>query len=111
MLSKKHRLFRRDFIQTKLHGKTLSAPHFTAVVHSKTTGGQQQTRYSVVISTKIHKNATVRNRLRRQICEFLRLNLFNKKADIIIFPKAGMLNLNYEKITAELDTFISKISS
>ena len=111
MLSKQHRLSRKDFIQTKLRGKTLSAPHFTAVVHNQATGDRHQSRYSVVISTKIHKNATVRNRLRRQICEFLRLNPLNKKADIIIFPKAGMLNLNYEKITAELDTFISKISS
>lgn len=68
-------------------------------------------RYGVNISKKLAKSAVVRNRLRRQIYEIIRLNeksgkMVEKSLDIMIFARKALLGLNYTNLEiALMETF------
>jgi ribonuclease P protein component len=112
MLSKEHRLSRRDFVIVKKSGKNFTTPHFSAVVFKPKTGNQRPvTGYSVVTSTKLSKKAVTRNHLRRLIYDSLKANSCQLKANIIIYPKPSMLNLSSEETGVELNSFLSKIAA
>lgn len=59
-------------------------------------------RFSVIVSKKIGKNATDRNRLRRQLYEIIRLHQDKFQAtpyfDILILPKKAMIGATYQEI-------------
>lgn len=54
-------------------------------------------RFAVVVGTKVSKSAVKRNRVRRQYREILRLNLENIKKgfDIVLFTSPQSLELTY----------------
>ncbi len=64
----------------------------------------ESSRFGFVISTKIDKRATVRNRLKRQVREVIRLKLAKIPAgyDIMLVPKKAALTLSYEQLDNEL---------
>jgi len=64
----------------------------------------QRNRYGIVVSLKIDKRATVRNRIRRQIREIIRLNDKNFKQgfDVMVLTREGVKELNYKEIEAKL---------
>ena len=107
MLPKSRRLSHKDFLTAKSHGKIYRTPHFSAVVHLTS---PQPSRFAIVTSSKLHKHAVVRNRLRRRIYEILRAKHYALSADLIIFPHQSMLNLSHEELVLALDSFLSKIS-
>lgn len=102
MLAKLHRLPRREFLITKKQGVVHKTSHFSAIV---LTGNSQ--RYSIVTSSKLHKHAVVRNRLRRQIYDHLTV----VNANIILYPYKQMLNLSDAEISSLLNSFLSKFAS
>lgn len=55
------------------------------------------TRFAVVVGTKVHKNAVSRNRIKRQYREILRLHLDLIKPgfDVVLFTSAKALELTY----------------
>lgn len=66
------------------------------------------TRFGVVVSKKVSKSAVVRNRIRRRIYEWIRLNLdrFDSESLVLIFPytdaiakiKSSDLNTQLEQL-------------
>jgi ribonuclease P protein component len=105
MLPKKSRLSRIQFLKTKEQGFVNSSPLFTIIAH-KTSG---LPRFSVVVSTKVHKSAVRRNKVRRSIYQFL----YTRKPshfDLIIYPKKSVLSSDDENIFSQIDSFLSKIS-
>ncbi len=69
-------------------------------------------RYSIVISKKILKLATDRNRLRRQCYEILRqFNQPNQATDFVIFIKSNTTSLQFNELNTKLTTLIKKITS
>lgn len=105
MLPKKLRLSRQSFLTAKKNGQRYSSSNFSLTVYDS---GLEYTRYSVITSTKIDKRAVVRNRLRRQIYEFLSKHQ-RAGLDVIIIPKPQVLKLSDEMVTAEIDTLLSKL--
>lgn len=67
-------------------------------------------RFAVVISTKVSKKATVRNRLRRQLSEIIRLNQSKIKPgyDIIISVSTAALGRKYEDLEKNLLALFTK---
>lgn len=69
-------------------------------------------KIGIIISTKVHKNATKRNRLKRVFREILRHQIehLNNNLWLIFYPKVVTLNKNYEEINLDIIKFIQKIS-
>ena len=93
MLPKIRRLTRKDFLQIRATGKNYRANDLDF------------NRFAVVTSTKLHKRAVIRNKLRRRIYEIVKD--LPGGGDIIILANKHMLNLNY----AELNTYVHQILS
>jgi len=71
--------------------------------------GLSQNRLGLVVSKKIG-NAVIRNRIKRIIREYFRLNRnnFPLKKDIIIIAKTGADSLNYKRLKKEIDKIQDK---
>lgn len=92
MLSKKYRLPIQFFPRVKL--RTVRTAHMSVKI---TPNALPYPRFGVLVSTKVAKNATKRNALRRSVFNFLRTGGFEKKRRfsydvlIILSPAAAML--------------------
>jgi len=73
---------------------------------------QGPARIGIVISTKFHKNAVVRNRVKRLYREVVREHL--KKLSpglwVVIHPKFICLEKNYEEISTDFNQLLQKVS-
>lgn len=95
MLPKKFRLHNDTDIKRLVQGgKTFFLPQMT--IKYKNNNGQGL-RMAVVVSTKVDKRATVRNRIKRQLREVLRseMLLLRKNQDIICIVKKSCLELDF----------------
>lgn len=61
-------------------------------------------RFAVVVSIKVHKKATKRNRIKRQTREIIHLNLSRIKTgfDILIITKPSVIGKTYKEIQEEI---------
>lgn len=105
MLPKTRRLPRPDFLRARNLGQTFRYPDFNVIHNSSPLPAS---RFAAVISSKISKQAVVRNRLKRQI--YSAVDQLPLSGDFIIYPRASMLNLSREEINTRLRTALSKIS-
>jgi ribonuclease P protein component len=106
MIAKTNRLSRKDFLICAKSTNLLFSPLFSLryKVNNLEFG-----RWSVVVSKKLSKKATDRNKIKRRIYEVLAKHLLTYKIDSIIYPKPAVLNLEYEKLSIEIDSLVSKI--
>lgn len=94
MLAKKYRLPIQLFPHTRL--RTLRNQYFIAKV---TPNSLAYSRFGVLVSKKVAKNATERNKLRRQVFRFVRANAFGAQKTpfrdilIILSPASAALPL------------------
>lgn len=68
------------------------------------------TRFGIIVSNKVSKKATQRNRLKRRIREILRLKLdkITPGHDCVIVVKAGILERTYQEIDREIKNILLK---
>jgi len=99
-------LNRADFVKLNRSGKRLYTKHFTLITKQN---GQGVTRLGVTVSKKTG-NAVNRNRVKRLIREFFRLNKahFPQGHDIVIVAKKDARYLDFWKIKEELGTVFCK---
>ena len=99
-------LNRADFVKLNRSGKRLYTKHFTLITKQN---GQGVTRLGVTVSKKTG-NAVKRNRVKRLIREFFRLNKthFPQGHDIVIVAKKDARYLDFWKIKEELGTVFCK---
>ncbi len=64
----------------------------------------KKNRYGIIINLKVDKRAVVRNKIRRQIKEIIRLNNENLKQgfDIMILTRESVKDLSYQEIERKL---------
>ncbi|MFA6918818.1 MAG: ribonuclease P protein component [Patescibacteria group bacterium] len=108
MLAQKYRLVRKsDFDLVFKNGKKAFGRLFFVRF---TPNKLENSRFAVVISNKISKKATVRNRLRRQVREILRLNIdkFEQNIDAIVNILTPSLGCEYEELEKELIELFKK---
>lgn len=106
MLAKQHRLVKqKDFEKVFKRGKA----YYTKFLGAKILASQPElNRFGIVISTKVSKKATERNKLKRQIRQAIRE--LDKKLksgfDIVIMALPGFLNQDYQAIKGGLERIL-----
>jgi ribonuclease P protein component len=91
---------KQDYLRIYAHGKRLYSKSFTIVVCPNQTDKQ---RLGIAVGKKVG-NAVERNRVKRLLREFFRLNKnrFSPSLDIVIIAKKGILPLTYQNVYTEL---------
>jgi ribonuclease P protein component len=99
LLPKKFKLSGFLVSQIIKKGKHWGSPFFTLRYFPL-----ENSLFSVVVPVKVDKRAVVRNRIKRQIYEILRLNLnkFKPKLGIVILVKKEILGKSYREIEKEI---------
>jgi len=108
MLSSKYRLTKaKDFKKVNAFGRSLFSRFFRLKYLAN---NLESSRLAIVTSTRVSKKATVRNRIRRQLREIIRLNLAKIKAgyDIVIFVQIQALAKNYQELEQEIFALLTK---
>ncbi len=103
MLAKPNRLTKEtDFKLLARTGRPFYSFLFTVKVAPR--AALPLSRFGIVISAKVSKKATVRNKLKRQLTEIIRLNLKKIKTgrDVMILVKAASLGKSYQELEAGL---------
>ena len=112
MLKKQNRLSTRlEFNITKKYGEYTAGSYFHlyALKPRNYTGA---TQVGFVISNKFHKNAVVRNRIKRLFREIIQKELkkFGENHWVLIYPKVSCMHKTYEEISADVNRTLQKIS-
>lgn len=108
MLPPAHRLTRRrDFARVSAAGKSVYTP--TLRLRWVFTG-RKASRLAVVVSTRVSKHATKRNRLRRQLRAVLREQLPHVKPgfDAVLSAAPPALGRSYGVLGKEVQTLVRK---
>lgn len=99
MLPKKFRLTLNNDIETVwVNGKLFLTKLFNFKIKKN---NLEQNRFCIIISSKVDKRAVIKNRIKRQISEIIRLNINNTKTgyDISILVKNSLMNKGTKKNT------------
>lgn len=105
MIAKKYRVNSSQINYVMKKGISLSSGLFLVKLKKNT---EQFSRYSVIISKKVAKEAVVRNLLRRRAYESLRLNIPNEAGknehhfDIVLIAKKHVQASNYSSLNTDL---------
>ncbi|ABC77021.1 ribonuclease P protein component [Syntrophus aciditrophicus] len=97
---------RRSYLQIYQHGKRSFTKHFTIVVSEN---DLDFPRLGMTVTKKIG-NAVKRNRIKRLIREFFRLNKdrFKASQDIVIIAKGNTSSMKYADVCRELGVLLTK---
>ena len=97
MLSTRHRIPTPLIATVMHHGRRIADERLQLVLRSNQTDA---TRFSFIVSTKIDKRATHRNRIRRVLSESVRLRMDSIKpgVDCICIAKKGLADLKQTEV-------------
>jgi len=107
--TKADRLLKRsEFFRLSKYGKKLHSQHFIAIYCP---GRRDQTRLGVTVSKKVGQSAT-RNRTKRLLREYFRLNRHNIKGtwDINIISKKAAAALTSQTVFSSLKNIFDRLS-
>ena len=108
MLATKYRLVKdKNFKKVLTKGRSFFSPNLRM---RYVANGLDFCRISVVASTKVSKKAVIRNRLKRQVREAIRLNFKKIKPgnDIVVYLKTQAIGQSYEQLEKEILANLSK---
>ena len=112
MLSKKNRLTKSSsFKATYCQNRVVSDEFFVLFAGKNKQKDDIETKIGFVVSKKIDKRATVRNKIKRQLRAILRqnLNTFVGAKNYVIVAKPSIVDLTYQQIEKEILISMSKI--
>lgn len=107
MLASKNRIAKKeDFEKVKKDGKLYQSDNFGVAVLKKSE--EEDSRFGFVVSTKISKDASKRNRIKRALREVTRhhLHIIGKGYDMVFLPKTSIVRKTTEEIMREVKVFI-----
>lgn len=119
MLKKENRLKnRRAFKATYNNNNVVSDNSIIAYAGKEKTDKNCPTRVGFVVSKKVHKRATKRNRIKRLMRENIRLMIKNRELtslddyqSLIFMAKQNILDKNFEKIRNTILILMDKIAN
>ena len=109
MLAKKYRLTRqKDFDNVFKKGRSFFVKEVGIKVLKNDLG---YPRFGFVVSNKIAKKATERNKIKRRLREVIRLKLPKVKVGVdgVVVARAGIEKLEYQDIERRIDTCLRKL--
>ncbi|MFH1187773.1 MAG: ribonuclease P protein component [bacterium] len=101
MLPKKFRLtLNNDIKAVWTNGKPFLTNFFNFKIKKN---NLEQSRFCIIVSNKVDKRAVIKNRIKRQISEIIRLNMNNIKTgyDISVLAKSGLIDKDTKKIVCD----------
>lgn len=101
-LLKRHKLRKKyDFQRLQYEGRKLFSKHFLLVLAPSAC---ENSRLGVAITTKIEKNATKRNKLKRRLRELFRLNRerLSKSVDLLIIARKSASECDFNELKREI---------
>ncbi len=109
MLSRKQRLSSDSDIRTVLKRGAFVVSPYVKIVWKERGGAHNESRWVVVVSTKVDKRAVKRNLIRR-IAQSVILSLKNpkKNADVVLFIKPKSVFLKKNELKREIISLIKK---
>lgn len=111
MQSKRNRLQQKGVIQAILsQGKWLNDRYFT--IKYQRSAEKLPAQFAIIVSKKIDKRATVRNRVKRQISEACQrvLKKLTPGIQMVIIPRATVKTLEFAKMAESIETLLNKIN-
>lgn len=108
MLSKQYRLQKdKDFKLVFKEGKTFSSKFLFLKLRKN---NLKDSRFGFILSKKISKKSTVRNKIKRRLREFIRKELDKIRTgfDVIIVPKPEIISKNCQDIDLEFEKLLEK---
>ncbi len=111
MLFSKNRLRKKKDFQRVLKDKQSRALTVSFLGARILENGLAYTRVGFVVSKKVSKKAVVRNKIKRQLREIVRLKVkdFKKGFDIVVFVKPGNLVSDFKEIKSTTETLFKKM--
>ncbi len=109
MLASRYRLTKRiNFARAEIDGNLFQSKSFGVEVFNRK--DESNSRFGFIISTKISKKAVIRNKLKRIMSDYIRINLKRIKPglDIVFLLKPVATKLSREQIEKEADEIITK---
>lgn len=108
MLATKHRIKGKEINGVKKKGKLYRNKLFGVIVLK--TSEKKDTRFGFVISKKVSKLATERNRIKRALYESLRHNIkyIKKGTDMVFLVKPEISKKSTNEIMREAELFLRK---
>jgi ribonuclease P protein component len=110
MFKKPNRLAKTKDVQTTLASGRGFFNQFWTIKFK--TGQMAESRFTVIISTKVAKQAVIRNRIKRTIADCLRLNIdrVKKGLDVIFLIKPNAIKIKNEELKKEVyDSLIKNL--
>jgi len=109
MLAKNCRLTKQKEIERVFKGGKGS---FDKIIGVKAVSQEQELpRFGIVVSTKVSRQAVIRNKVKRRIRDVLKnhLNLIKKNQDILIIALPGIKEVEYQDIEQSLQKHFKKL--
>jgi ribonuclease P protein component len=107
MLISKNRLRKKSDINNVFKkGKTLTG-NFIFLRIAK--NNSNVNRFAFVVSSKVSKKSVLRNRIKRQLREIIKKNIFKIKPgfDFILIAKPQIINQQFKEIEKEIDAILN----
>lgn len=79
----------------------MSSANFSAIITKNTVG------YAVIVSKKVARLSVTRHRIKRRVLEALRRLPSPTPASVILYPRASVLDIEYDKLQSELIKILS----
>jgi ribonuclease P protein component len=108
MLKKTARLLKqKDFDRLHLKGRTL---HQSSILLKILQNESDSNRFGIIVSNKIDKKATVRNKIKRQLRAIIRKKerIILPGNDLVIIVKKNILNLNFAQIETAVTDLLKR---
>lgn len=108
MLAKTNRLRKeREIKQVWKLGVSYSTPWLTL---RKLKNEYKTSRFGIIVSNKIAKKSTIRNKIKRRLREAIRLSLVNIKQgfDCLIIVRQSLVNQKYKTVKQELGNLFKR---
>jgi ribonuclease P protein component len=109
MLKKISRLTKdKEFENVLKKGKGIYNPMFSLKALAN---DLPHNRYGIIVSLKVHKKATERNKIKRRVREALRSfdKLIRIHQDMVIVCRASMVNVEFQEIKKALNLILFKL--
>jgi len=106
MLSKKNRLNRLELEQLKDRKKEIIQGRHLGLIYQKVSG---EKKFALIISNKISKKATIRNKIKRLFYKALTKELSDFEGKFLFLAKKNCLMAKLEDFEKEIEEFRNKL--
>lgn len=116
-LSRDRRIRKRKvFLRVQGSGRKFRSDHFLLAVSARLPLKSDaqlkncETRLGITVTTKVHKRAVARNKLKRRVREYIRRvrPRFTSAVDLVVIARDGATELSFDQLTQELHTLLKK---